>query len=571
MTHAPLSRTSRVGVGGGACAASLLGSVGATSVNAVFSAAVSAGLAAAAMRPWGLGALALVAYVPAFSAVATTRSVATGAVVAAIASLGAASVGYEATAAIGPHVYLLALVLAPLPFAAAGAVAVRFAGVLRSRYAATAAEHVATRSRPSLAVVAALPLLWCAAEWLPAQPWLWGSNAMPLGAIGYSQVDLPTLRLATLSSVTSVSAAVLVVNALLVLVVSGGSPSLRLAASTGVTAVAVIVALANDGAASPPSTPRSPAYRPDVVGTVSEPSPGRPGPIVRLVQPNLPDSAYLAAAALPGARRALADHLAELARAADTAGPRADLTILPEAAWPGPIRLDDTARDPLLLPSGAPQPLLFGAPSAGTDAAGGPLTPQGGGSATSDARWYANSAFLLDGDAVARVQDKVHLVPIAERGLRAGTGPAVFTAAGLALSVLICYDVVFPATSRSAARAGAEVLVVLTDDSFAAKGDVPRLHLRVARFRAVETGLPLVLASNTGPSGIVSAHGSVVALTPELVATTLTAAVPLARHTTAYVRVGDWLGPLAALGAVVVAVLALSRGGGAGSFGSRPT
>src|SRR5690606_13401938 len=108
---------------------------------------------------------------------------------------------------------------------------------------------------------------------------------------------------------------------------------------------------------------------------------------------------------------------------------------------------------------------------------------------------------------------------------------AVFGVGGLRPAVLICYDAAFPSSARAAVAAGASLLTVLTDDSFAARGDVPKLHVRLAVFRAVETGLPVALASNTGPSVLIDSGGRIVARTPAL-ATSLTATLPLARRVT---------------------------------------
>src|SRR5690606_26980235 len=295
-----------------------------------------------------------------------------GAGVAALAALGLGSVAYEATVAIGFHVYLLALVLAPLPFAAAGAAAVRFRRAVVWRAARTdgrpvAASGAAVASPPDgrLAALVVLPVLWCAAEWLPAQPRLWGAFAMPLGFIGYSQADLPTLHLATISSVTAVSAVVLAVNASLLVAWRTAAPVQRLVALSVLAALGLLVATVapNDVAADDQAAVR-----------------------VRLVQPNLPDSAYLAAASLPATRRALVESLAELAgpspQAKHADGPV--LTLLPEAAWPGPL---PTTAGPvgLVAPGLAavdmPEPLVFGAPSKGDTG-------------------FGNSAFLSSAGAV---------------------------------------------------------------------------------------------------------------------------------------------------------------------------
>jgi apolipoprotein N-acyltransferase len=265
------------------------------------------------------------------------------------------------------------------------------------------------------------------------------------------------------------------------------------------------------------------------------------------------------------------ESLVELANQPDAAPSAAELTILPEAAWPGPLDPSSTVTgliDPLLDDPRLPSPLLFGAPSTGRSQAGPRAPTEVAAPATT---WFANSAFLLADGIVTLVQDKLHLVPIAEAGLRAGHGPAVFPVGPLRVAVLICYDVVFPATSRAAALAGATVLAVLTDDSFAARGDVPKLHVRLAVFRAVETGRPVALASNTGPSVLIAASGRTVARTPALVATSLTAALPLYRRDTPYATYGDWLGVLTALISLALCAIGASRGGGVGSFSSRPT
>lgn len=535
---------------------------------------VSALLGAAASRPWGLGLLALLAFVPAFDAISRARTAWAGAALGAIASLGVASVAYEATAALGVHIYALALLLAPLPHAAAGAIAVRFGrAVVRRADEARAPSgsgagygartpYGARFSTRRLAVIAALPVVWLAAEWLPAQPRLWGSFALSLGAIGYSQADLPTLHLASLSSVTAVSAAVVATNALLVVLWRTNLPIQRLAALTGLAGLGLLVAWR----AQP------------VTATVAATAPAATA-VLRLVQPNLPDSAYLAANRVPAARRALVDSLARLTAATGTSETAAPvdsalppaLTILPEAAWPGPLDASSNRPelvDPLLSTTRLSLPLVFGAPSTGSSRAEGGAAAS---PATRRSTWFANSAFLLTDGELTRVQDKLHLVPIAEAGLTPGRGPVVFDVGALRLAVLICYDVVFPATSRAAALAGATLVTVLTDDSFAARGDIPKLHLRLAVFRAVENGRPVAFASNTGPSALIDSSGRIVARTPALVTTALTAPLPLARRHTTYTAYGDWLGVITLLATLPIAAIASLRGGGAGSFGSRPT
>ena len=72
----------------------------------------------------------------------------------------------------------------------------------------------------------------------------------------------------------------------------------------------------------------------------------------------------------------------------------------------------------------------------------------------------------------------------------------------LRVAPLICYDAVDPRSRSTAARAGAELIVTLSNDSWFAAGGGPRLHLVVSAFRSIETRRPQVRATNTGISAV---------------------------------------------------------------------
>lgn len=479
----------------------------------------SAALIATATRPWGLGALAAVGYVPAFAALVRQRTLGSGALVAAIASLGSSTVGYEAATGIAAWAYPAAVSLAAVPFAIVGAVIVR----LRLR-------------------LLALPFLWCAAEFVPAQTALFGSYALPLSAVGYSQADLPTIHLARFSSVSAVSLVLLAHNAVLTACLASVSAYIEnrsvrsrfarraLLLTTGLPVLYFMTAAAWS------SAPR-PQLEPETV-------------TVRVVQPHLPLAHYVAAEVIPERRRAVIEQLVALSI---SSGQAVDLTVWPEAAWPdliGADSVDDLERE--LLSVG---PVLFGAYG----------TQYG----------QTNSAFWFDGASLDRVYDKQRLVPFAESWLEpGGKGPGLFrTLSGALVAPFVCYDVVFPAITRSAALAGADLLVVLTDDSFAGSSDVSVQHMRAARFRAVETGLPLVLASNSGPSAAFDVVAKPVATSPlgsasswEARLTLKESAVPL----TPYVRRGDTIGVLSCVVSLVACAFACDKGG-APSSRLRPT
>jgi apolipoprotein N-acyltransferase len=535
---------------------------------------LSAGLVAASARPWGLGWLAWVAFAPAFAAVLHAHTPREGALVSAVAALGMLAVGYEAVAGIGIWAYAPVCLVATLPFAAAGAASVAF----RRRAGVRAATI-------------ALPMLWCAAEWLPAQPWLAGRWALTLSIIGYSQAGLPAMQLARFSSVTATSLAVLLANALLLRCLVHRSAR----AVGGILALAALVAAAWWTRAD-----ASPAAAADTVR-------------VRLVQPHLSDAERAAATALPDVREELLARLREaslrpvrpvrpaqserpahpdraprpprssrLERSSRPAGAaslgdgvgtvasdavggllaadRPTLTIWPEAAWPDRLRHDGhaaflSAVDAAWLDGLAP--LLLGASARGGGGTAGPLSERESG----DVPRSSNAAFLWTGASLLHVFDKRHLVPITEDGLAAGPGAGVVDVNGVSVAPAICYDAVFPSFARSAVRAGADLLAVLADDGFAARGDVPIQHLRVAAFRAVETARPLAFASNTGPSAVVDASGHVLARTGAGSQDVLVAALGIGAGPTPYVRYGDWVGALVCLTSIGWAALAGARGG----------
>ena len=75
---------------------------------------------------------------------------------------------------------------------------------------------------------------------------------------------------------------------------------------------------------------------------------------------------------------------------------------------------------------------------------------------------------------------------------------------------LICYEAIFPdEIAGTQTRPG--WLLNITNDAWFGSSAGPYQHFHQAQVRAVEQGLPMVRAANTGVSGVIDARGRVLA------------------------------------------------------------
>ena len=98
-------------------------------------------------------------------------------------------------------------------------------------------------------------------------------------------------------------------------------------------------------------------------------------------------------------------------------------------------------------------------------------------------------------------------------------------------------------------------LLNLTNDGWFGKSSGPYQHFQQARVRAIEEGLPLVRAANTGISAVVDPLGRVIKSLPLGTEGVLDAALPQPLPPTPFARLGD--GPLGVV--IAIALLWLIR------------
>jgi len=194
------------------------------------------------------------------------------------------------------------------------------------------------------------------------------------------------------------------------------------------------------------------------------------------------------------------------------------------------------------------------------------------------ANTYTNAAFAVDPSGAARARyDKEQLLPFAEYfpfgslgAVRRSFGavrtfvpgppssPPLPTVAGPA-GVLICNEAMFPELARARVRAGAELLLVLTNDTWVGSPKFAGIAFDMAVLRAIETRRWLVRASTAGPSAIVAPNGAVRATTAYDTTTTVAGDVTARSGLTVYARWGDVFAVACAAGTFFAVMAALRR------------
>lgn len=282
---------------------------------------------------------------------------------------------------------------------------------------------------------------------------------------------------------------------------------------------------------------------------------------LRIVQPDIPQGEKWTSANA----RPIFDRLLDLSRRGPDGTDLSGISIVvwPESALPFLVDESGEAGREIAALLGAGRSLAMGAirrhPKGVKDAA------------------FHNSLLVYSGDgAVTGHYDKWRLVPGGEflpfewlleplgfrrvvtvpGSLAAGAGPGTVAFPGAPdAAVLICYEAVFPDFLYPRGHRPGWLLNV-TNDAWFGHSAGPYQHLAQARMRAIEEGLPVVRAANTGISAVIDARGRLTARLALGQAGQIDSPLPSALEATPYSRIGSlWLAILAACALATAAMM----------------
>lgn len=354
---------------------------------------------------------------------------------------------------------------------------------------------------------------WTAAEWLRGHV----LTGFPWNLVGYALVDYAALRQpAAWVGSYGLSFFVILVGTL-------PAPALltevRPRWSIPLLGVGIVVAIWSAGVARLQLEP-----------------PGPPGLDLRIVQGNVPQQEKWA----PENRVATITRYLDLS----TRPGSVDILLWPETAFPGFLDEDSGARSRIAAAIPDEGLLLTGVPDR--------VSTDEGTRYFNTVQAYDQTGRSLTGYA------KHHLVPFGEyvpfRGwlpiermteglgdFTPGPGPRTLALPGVPLlAVVICYEVIFPGHVVDDLFRP-DWIFNATNDAWFGTSIGPEQHLASARMRAVEEGLPVARAANTGISAIIDANGDLVARLDTGETGVIDAALPFAHPPTLYARFGDWM------------------------------
>ncbi len=156
---------------------------------------------------------------------------------------------------------------------------------------------------------------------------------------------------------------------------------------------------------------------------------------------------------------------------------------------------------------------------------------------------YCKRHLVPFGEYVPKLFENMSIVESLNLGdfqYTAGTDSALITLDGeTSLGGLVCFDSIFSSLARESVSNGAELLVVVTNDSWYEDTRGVYQHAAFSRLRAIENGRYVVRAANTGISMLIDTKGCVIDSLGALEMGTLEGTVYTVSSLTLFTYIGD--------------------------------
>jgi apolipoprotein N-acyltransferase len=116
---------------------------------------------------------------------------------------------------------------------------------------------------------------------------------------------------------------------------------------------------------------------------------------------------------------------------------------------------------------------------------------------------------------------------------------ANLNAKGLQVAPAICFEIAFPQQIAANITAQTDLIVTVSNDAWFGDSHGPHQHLQIARVRAMEFGLPVLRATNTGVTAAYDHNGELLGKLPQFTDGVLNIEFSLVEGATPYLRFGN--------------------------------
>jgi len=126
------------------------------------------------------------------------------------------------------------------------------------------------------------------------------------------------------------------------------------------------------------------------------------------------------------------------------------------------------------------------------------------------------------------------------------------------IGAVICIESIYPYFVAGFARKNADILSVITNDSWYDGTIGPEQHYQIAAIRAIETRRYIARTANSGVSGFITPTGKSLLRANQYEETAIAATIPLIDFKTIYVRFGDWFPILMFISSIIIIIVSFA-------------